>query len=241
MHDSTARPPLRHQARDLWLLMLALYVPAVIALLAAQYVSIRNDHSMSHFTRDPLAHFDGAPPSLGALSNLGVLLWAAAATVCLFTAAVLPLERDSTVRDGAAARPPRTFFVAFGLFTAWLCLDDLFLIHERLIPAWTLIPEAVVYGSYAAGAALLVLVFHRQVLQSDFLPLALAGALFAGSILADELMDRSFRWHHFVEDGAKLLGIVSWLAYVSRASLVAIRRAGPEASSEDPDSHRRTR
>lgn len=207
-------PGLLSQARRLWPLLAALYLPVLGLLIAMQVVATRDDVSLSRYTRDPLAHFDNASPFLGSLSNLGVLLWCAAAAICLFSALLLARAR----RQGGAGR----FLLAFGLLTAWLAVDDLFLMHERLIPGLTGLPQNAIYGGYVAGVALLLIVFGRQVLRSDFLLLLLALGFFAVSVLADMWLDRDFVWHHLIEDGSKLLGIVGWLGYLGRASMLAI-------------------
>ena len=202
------------QARRLGPLLAWLYLPALGLLVATQIAARLGDVPLSRYTRDPLSQFEGASPFLGSLSNLGVLLWCAGAAISLFTAVLLaraPVQREAS-----------RFFRAFGLLTAWLAADDLFLLHERLIPVWTGLPQNLVYGIYVAGVALLLIVFGRQVLRSDFLLLLLALGFFVVSVLADMWLDRNFFWHHLIEDGSKLLGIVGWLGYVGRASMLAI-------------------
>ncbi len=77
-------------------------------------VSQRNGISLGTFTRDPTA-FMNARPFVGALSNLGVLGWCAAATVCLL--AWLVRRHRQTGRVSAA------FFLSAGLLmivVGWL-------------------------------------------------------------------------------------------------------------------------
>ena len=200
-------PGLLSQARRQWPLLAGIYLPILALLIAMQIAASRGGVSLSRYTRDPLAHFDDASPFLGSLSNIGVLLWCAAAAICIFTGLLL------------ASR----FFFAFGLLTAWLAADDLFLLHERVIPGLTGLSQNVVYGIYVIGVAALLIAFRRRVLRSDFLMLLFSLGFFAVSILADLLLDRDFAWHHLIEDGSKLLGIAGWLGYLGRVSMLAIR------------------
>jgi hypothetical protein len=66
------------QGRALAPILAAFYCPAAAVLLTAVVVSQRNGISLRTFTRDPTAFMD-ARPFVGALSNLGVLGWCAAA------------------------------------------------------------------------------------------------------------------------------------------------------------------
>jgi hypothetical protein len=95
---------------------------------------------ISVLTRDPAATFD-APPYVGMLSNATMLVWTAAATICLFAAGAT--RSDQGVR--------RFLFFA-GLFAAMLLLDDLYMIHEVLAPEYLGIPEKVMYVIYAMAA-----------------------------------------------------------------------------------------
>ncbi|NKB88807.1 MAG: hypothetical protein GKS06_11370 [Acidobacteria bacterium] len=67
----------------------------------------------------------GLPPVTGALSQLGLLLWAAAAAICFFVAGI----------NWTANPAVRRFLVASAVFTTVLALDDTFLWHERVTPS----------------------------------------------------------------------------------------------------------
>ena len=151
----------------------------------------------------------------GALSNIGILLWWAAATVYAFTAFLLHNNRpDFALR--------KTFLVYMAVFTGLLALDDLFMFHEEVLPVRLGIPELVMYAVYGMLAAGLV-GFVRVLLGTDFLVLGLAFGFFAFSILTDQeilhvllnLPDGAFL---LAEDLAKMLGIVCWLIFSLRTS-----------------------
>lgn len=155
----------------------------------------------------------------GFLSQMGLFIWFAAATLCLFSAMVLLKHPDH--------RELKRYFLVSGLLTLLLAFDDAFLLHE-----WTQrdlrLPEELVFGCYAGLLILYLLRYRALILQTDYVLMALALFFFAASVLLDI-------WHpripYFVlyEDGAKLAGQVSWLAYFARlgtcaAGLNAARR-----------------
>ena len=74
------------------------------------------------FTREPNVTLDGAV-YIGAISNLGICLWTAAATVCFFGFTYLN-------RYGPASSF-RMFLLHAGIFTSLLLFDDLFHLRYR--------------------------------------------------------------------------------------------------------------
>lgn len=87
----------------------------LVLLLAADQTGVSIDGAVS----DPQEFTDLR--MLGIVSNVGVLLWAAAVAICVLTAV--------TVEDEAPERW-RQFFVVSGLVTSVLLIDDLILVHE---------------------------------------------------------------------------------------------------------------
>ena len=169
---------------------------------------------LATLTRDPLATLE-APFYIGAISNVGVLAWAAAATICFFTSCLL--------RHEAGQVAPRRFLLYFGLLTALLLADDLFLLHEDVLYGYLRVPEVVTFGVYGLLGAIGVVRFRSVIRGTDVLLLGMALALWCLSLLSDLMPDA--RAQHLVEDGAKLVGILAWLAYLARASATFLRRA----------------
>ena len=62
------------------------------------------------------------PIGVGMVSNIGILLWTTAASISLF-AALSGLVRNKNFRE---------FLLLGGSFSSFLCLDDFFLLHDRL-------------------------------------------------------------------------------------------------------------
>lgn len=188
--------------------LLTSYLPAFLALAGVAVVSRLTRFPLGYFTRDPAQLLEGQW-YVGALSNLGCLLWAAGATVCLFSWAVL--------RAQGRAAETRLALLGAGLLTVWLCLDDIYLFHERVLPGRLHLPEKVVFSIYLLTMAYGLIRFRSVILRADFSLLLIAAALFVGSTLSDLTGFPAFG-HYLVEDGLKFVGIVSWLTFLSRLS-----------------------
>lgn len=200
-----------------WRRITVLYAPA-LALLAVVAAAARvTGIAPARFTMDPAA-LAGAHPFLGVVSNCGVLLWTAAAAISLFTALLLYGRR--------AQRECARFLLAAGLLTAWLMLDDLFMLHEWLFAAVLGIPQLIVFMAYAVLIGLFLVRFRVVVAHSDKLLLGLALAFFAASAAADQMPGAWFSawgWLYLLEDGCKLLGIVGWLGYFTSVAAAAMQ------------------
>ena len=75
----------------------------------------------------------------GFVSTAGIILWAATAAVSLFSATLLFLK-------GAAGRVTM-FPLLAGMLTAWIALDDAFMLHETVFPAFG-VPQNGVIAFY---------------------------------------------------------------------------------------------
>lgn len=160
----------------------------------------------------------------GAMSSLGVLIWCGAAAICMFTALVF------WVREGFSAR---TGFMAIaGTFTAVLTLDDLFMLHDIVLPRYG-VPPLLTYASYAALALAYLVLMRREIIRHDVLLFVAAGGLLAVSILIDQVYYSSSVVRLLLEDGAKFLGICIWATFHIDAALRMLT-ATPLADSRHP-------
>ena len=100
------------------LVVVGVVVAAVMALLV--WAAVSNGVSIEAAVADP--HELTRLRLLGVVSNVGVLLWTVAVATCLVAAV--------TIDPSGAGKRWRTFFVASGVVTSVLLLDDLFLLHE---------------------------------------------------------------------------------------------------------------
>lgn len=213
--ESTQGSP--KQARSSWLAFAFIAAGSAVLIGAVLFMHQRWSVPMGTLTQDPLFH---RPVYVGFLSQSGILLWAAAAAVCLTVAA--------TLHAYGGGRAERRFFVSAGLLTVFLCLDDAFMLHDVVLPDHLGIPEQAVYAAYVGLVLAFLGVFFGRILESEYLVLGVAFVFFAVSILADI---RELPWldPFLLEDGAKAIGIVAWLTYFSRAG---VRAAGMVARGE---------
>lgn len=173
-------------------------------------------------TRDPTA-VAGVRIYVGFLSQIGIFFWSITATLCLFVALVLPAGTMRTTRE---------FFLAAGALTLMLGVDDVFLLHEHFFP-YIGVHELVILGIYGLCTAAFLLYFRRIILGSEFLLLAMALAFFAASVLID-VLDIEWIDPYLLEDGAKLIGLVSWTGYFFRTSLGAVQAYVPKEPTGSP-------
>jgi hypothetical protein len=172
-------------------------------------------------TRDPATSQEFAR-YVGALSYLGVLAWTVGATAALVGA-----------RAAAPGSPARRFLVAAGLLTAWLALDDLFLVHEYV---GGLIREGgrgsdLVLGTYALAGVAVMWRWRSFTLRETPISIVLVvGGLLFLSLVFDAL-GRGGSAQYLLEDGPKLLGLMGWTTYLA---LVALRLAGAPHAGRAP-------
>ena len=191
-------------------LVLGISVVLIGAVLLLHYCA---DIPIGRLTRDPNT-IGGSPLYAGFLSQIGILCWSAAAAVCLFGAKAISKHRGD--------QKLKTFLVVFGVVTLVLCLDDAFLIHEGFFPHFG-IPEVAIYVAYGICALVCFLMFSSVILRTEYILMVIALVFFVVSIALD-VFDPPGIDRYLFEDGAKLVGIISWLAYSFRVAASAASR-----------------
>lgn len=141
------------------------------------------------------------PIGVGLIANLGYLLWIAAAAICLFTAC------------SQVSRPrgrERELLLAGGSLSLVLCLDDMFLLHDRHISPNVLYLFYIVF-------ALLILLRCRDLVTRLAGPIFLLSVMLLGaSLLFDKFQEAlpiTYADGQMFEEGVKFLGIASWLLF----------------------------
>jgi len=214
----TSRATLSIQRRALLSTLLWAWLPSALVLAVVVVISRSSGIRIDFFLRDPTA-ISGRPFFFGLISNLGILLWAATAAICLFSYAVL--SRYS--RDSELAK----FLLGAGIGTTILCLSDLFRIHETVFPDYFGIREEIVFGVYGLLMVLYLLRFRAVILRTEYFILATSFILFGLSVEYDILTPGAVvissitgisRFNFFLEDAPKLIGISTWLIYFSRVA-----------------------
>lgn len=199
--------PLSAQFRNVTPVLLITWLITIIALLISIFISTVREIPLDTFTQDPNAK-TGAPFYLGFFSNVGILIWSAALTVCFYAASRLVK---------GVRRLDREFLVVSGLITLLMTLDDLFQVHEYVFPHYLSISENMVYLTYMNIYMIYFIRYRNQLLNSDFVALGLA-FFFLGLSTVIDLLPLPLEKDTFLEDAMKLLGAVSWLVYYVRTA-----------------------
>ena len=176
--------------------------------------------------------FMDVPFYTGIMANLGILLWTATASICLFIAILLSQLVGKVWKD---------FFLVFGLLTSLLLLDDLLRIHDEILPVYFGIKGDVIGIGYFLLTLLCLLRYRALIFQYPYTFLMMALGLFAVSVaidIAPPFIKNRFSVADllFFEDSAKLLGIANWLAYFAYLSATLLGKAD-RASSRFPVSN----
>lgn len=194
------------QFRALITVMLITGIPAVAIVFGTAFFALATGKHVWFFTEQPfiLGHL---PFYAGILSNTGILLWCASASICFFCAAIL--------KENAQSQDWRLFLFISGIFTSLLLCDNLFQMHRIFYPKFLHLPTGLVYCIYIIFTLWYLAHFKEQILETEFLLLALSLIFFALSIIFDALPLLP-RGSTAISDGLKLLGIVNWLVYFTR-------------------------
>ena len=189
-----------------FLVIAVIYVPALAIFAFTGLVSVYADIPIGFFLRDPTVTLGGHPLT-GMQSNLGVLVWCAAAAICFFTGAILKnVTLDKTLSS---------FFLWSGMITSVLLLDDLFLFHDDLAIHYLKLDEKVILAGYFLVSAIYFVRFRKIILSSDWFLMFTAAVFFGSSIGIDFFLEKwESSWRIFLEDGFKFLGIINWSGYL---------------------------
>ena len=207
-----------HNFQGLFIKMLAIYSPALVILAI---IRLQTRIPVRHLTKDTLV-IVGEPFYFGLISNLGILLWCSCAAICILVAIAIPQSREN--------RKICSFLLFSGILTSVLLIDDLFLLHEEVFPRYLRIPENIVFLTYAIIIFLYLLKFMRVILKTEFFFLLLAFIFLGSSMFFDKnIISLPQSWLEnegllLLEDGAKFLGILSWLTYFSQLCLSQLKK-----------------
>ena len=126
-------------------------LPAALLYWVALAWSAAEGISSTKVLRD-LAQACDAPLGQGFLSSIGYLLWMAAAAIALFASATHQIKGSPVNRQ---------FAFCGGGFSLWLCLDDMFLVHDRYLG------ESFLYVTYSVFTILLLFFFRLPLLMQS--------------------------------------------------------------------------
>lgn len=202
-----------------WRIPVFLALGAGLGLVLTQLLCFQTGVGFDSLVRDPAAHLH-APATVGLLSNLGGMGWAAGAAFACFGWAML--RKDPTQRELADL----LFYLM--LFTLLLGMDDIAELHDAWFPRIYLgsrfhFSEKLVLPVYALLGGLWL---HRyRALLLARVPVALGVAV--GCFVLSVLFDQRPKWfpevHHLLEDGFKILGILVWARMAFELSAGALQ------------------
>ena len=185
-----------------------------IALAILTFVALQPYVEISVLTRDSLAIADGKF-YFGFLSNIGILIWTAASSICMFTFLLL-----SNAQQLAGSR---SFFLYSSLLTLFLLLDDLFMMHEKVFPLYLNVNEKIILALYPIFISSFLLFQRKLILNSPYLVLLSALGFLGLSMVFDILFPNQTPAGYLLEDGFKFTGMIGWFYYFLQVSFSTLK------------------
>ena len=156
-----------------------------------------------------LAQTCGYPIGVGMISNIGILLWASSGAITLFVSISKLAEREIA-----------KLLLMGGIFSAILCVDDFFLLHDRYVG-----PDFLNI-TYLSMTILMLIKFWKVLLKVELLPLIISLLFLSLSVFFDsilqQLLSENYELIQLYEEFFKFLGIACWLNFWCNASVYSI-------------------
>lgn len=211
-------------ASDHWLVFrrfaLLVLVPAAIVMVGILAVAKLQDVPVSDLLRDASAVLDGEF-YVGMFSTTGIALWAASAAICLLILASSP---------ESSAVP---LLVAGAVVSLVLGADDAYLIHETM-KNYVGVSSYITIAIYGVAGIVLFWRARQYLMSTPNLSVFASAIVLLGISLALDFAGEAGLWTPplaaVIEDVAKFLGIVSWLAFFAGVGrrLILNRGRDPE-------------
>ncbi|QIL75548.1 hypothetical protein [Hymenobacter sp. HDW8] len=192
--------------------IIAIFLLAIIPICIVVYGYFNFNINAALFTKDTNS-IAGSPFYYGMLSNLGAVFWACAAAICF-------LGSNVVLFDEAI----KTFFTWSFLFSSLLLFDDLFLLHEQILPVYLGISEVVWFGIYVLAMLVYIVKYRMILIRGPYLYFLLSVFFFGMSILID-IIPFEVKGEIIIEDGFKFLGIIYWMAFFYKLFMVQLRKS----------------
>jgi hypothetical protein len=206
-----------------------IYIPACLFIFSIWLLTENTKISIYELVADP-AEVGNLAPYTGLVSIIGILLWCGAVSICFFSGYLLKISKKSNPKW-------QLFFLVSAYIMLWLLIDDIFQLHENFSTllfgaeaniAQTNKPlqhllETILFAIYGSLFALYIFYFRKLIYQTELLVLILALLFFAISIVIDVLLE-GMKGDFILEEGFKLLGIISLLTYYIRACYQKIKQ-----------------
>lgn len=194
-------------------MLLGMYLLVVVILIVAALLSSLIGIPIEHFFADPALTLSGHP-FIGMVSHAGIFLWSAVASICLFSSAII-------WKTGSAQHVLFLFFS--GLVSLALMVDDLFMLHEGILPYQLNISQEFIYIGYLIPFVGYLWYFRKEIFKSEFQILGAAIFLLSLSVIGDMVLPQE-GIAYVIEDGFKIFGIATWFVYFVRLCFNSIQR-----------------
>lgn len=192
-------------SKERWQLLI--FVPSILLILAIGLAKVLFQVPIYLLVADVFAIADIHPLS-GLLSNIGIFLWCATAAICFFVAGALKRAKNFKGIH---------FFLASACLSTYLLIDDFFLLHEELAPNYMGISQNIVLMLIGIAVVAYLVWFRRMILRTRYGLMLMAVGFLVVSVAVDTVLKPWLlplgEWKSLIEDGAKLIGIASWLSY----------------------------
>jgi hypothetical protein len=202
----TARKP-----RALSIVLIVTQIAALLFIVTLLMLARIGHIPFAQVTRDPATAFNGFFLT-GYLSYMGACLWCAAASVALFSGFVVRKSARVIASDRRAS-----FLLATGFLSGVLLVDDLFMMHDGLIPylaGWRDV-EPIVLGIYLIAGLVWLFKFRALIFRTAWSLLVISGCFFALMVAVDQgILKVAEARRHLFEDGPKFMGIANWAVWV---------------------------
>ena len=147
---------------------------------------------------------------VGMISNIGILLWASSGAITLFVSISKLAEREIA-----------KLLLMGGIFSAILCIDDFFLLHDRYLG-----PDFLNI-TYLTMTILMLIKFWKVLLKIKILPLIISLLFLSLSVFLDsilqQLLSENYELIQLYEEFFKFLGIACWLNFWWNASIYSTK------------------
>ena len=166
-------------------------------------IHLQDEVPVAVLTKDPQTT-TGSPWYLGLASSFGIVGWSVAATI---------LGLGAVLRFNVDRRSHRFWALATAsALTVLMLLDDMLLLHDDVL--LDLIgAEEPVFAAYAVAFGAWFLAFRREIDRGALLALGCAIAGFGASVGIDVAWDSDESLRLLLDDGAKFVGIWSWVIF----------------------------
>jgi hypothetical protein len=191
------------------------YLPFLTLLIG---IGLQKKVSVKLLVRDIFSVVE-LPSYTSIVSNLGILFWCSALTICWFSYLLF---------QNHLSKKKKNFLIYSGAISLFLLFDDFFLLHERFYSSHFHIPEKLLFCLYVIIFINYLLQFRSVIVKTQYLILLLAIAFFSTSFGLDLIEERLFPppqlgpdLFFLIEDGSKFLGIIGWCLYLTSVSLLS--------------------